>query len=51
MIGVSIIGVLAGTFFGLAVLKGIRHQQFFYRIVGVLVFVLGVFMFAQAARD
>ena len=50
MIAVSIVGVLAGTFFGLAVLKGIRQQQFFYRIVGVIVFVLGVFMFVQAAR-
>jgi uncharacterized protein len=47
MILISTGFVLAGTFFGIVVLRGIRHQ-FFYRIVGVLVLLLGVFMFAQA---
>ena len=50
MIVVSTIGVLAGTFFGLSVLRGIR-QQFFYRMVGALVFALGVFMLIQAAHN
>jgi uncharacterized membrane protein YfcA len=47
---VTSIGTLAGTFFGLAVLKGIRHDSF-YRIVGGVIFLLGAFMFVQAARQ
>jgi uncharacterized membrane protein YfcA len=49
IIVVCTIGTLAGTFFGLAVLRGIRHR-YFYRIVGGVVFLLGAFMFVQAVR-
>jgi len=47
MIVVSTITVLAGTLFGVALLRGIR-QQWFYRIVGGLVLALGLFMLTQA---
>ncbi len=49
LVVVSTIAALAGTFFGIVMLRGIRHQ-FFYRIVGVLVLLLGFFMLAQAMR-
>jgi uncharacterized membrane protein YfcA len=47
---VSTIAVLAGTFFGLAVLRGMR-RLIFYRSVSVLILLLGVFMLVQAARS
>jgi uncharacterized membrane protein YfcA len=47
LIAVSTIGVLGGTFFGLVLLRGVR-REFFYRMVGILIFVLGVFMLIQA---
>jgi hypothetical protein len=50
LILVSTVGVLAGTFFGLTLLRGIR-PQFFYRIVGGLILLLGIFMLTQAGRS
>jgi hypothetical protein len=47
IIAITTIGALAGTFFGLALLRGIR-REFFYRIVGAVIFCLGIFMLTQA---
>jgi uncharacterized membrane protein YfcA len=50
MIIISTITVLSGTIFGIALLKGIR-QQIFYKVVGALILLLGVFMLTQAGNS
>ena len=50
MIIISTVTVLSGTIFGIALLKGIR-QQIFYKVVGALILLLGVFMLTQAGNS
>lgn len=47
LIVLSTIGALAGTFLGTAVLQRIPHDTF-NRLVGILIFGLGVFMAVRA---
>ena len=49
LIVISTLGSLVGTFFGLALLQRIR-RELFYRVVGVLVLALGIFMLRALLR-